>query len=145
MSRKVASKYDNDDDDTTVDIYPVPATVNITKQDSKKLFSNYESSEEEEEEEVEVASKKMKTASSVTVTLEDVHQELQRLTKAVEDLNKTVWVCYHEVTDLRFEFEDDRKLKSLESQKVTPENAKRKRVVKGKFTLPPGQRTLTQM
>ena len=143
MSRKVASKYYDDDDDTTVDIYPVPATVNITKQDSKKLFSNYESSEEEEE--VEVASKKMKTASSVTVTLEDVHQELQRLTKAVEDLNKTVWVCYHEVTDLRFEFEDDRKLKCLESQKVTPENAKRKRVVKAKFTLPPGQKTLTQM
>ena len=137
MSRKLSALYEDDDDDTTVDIYPVPATVKFINNDGKKLFTEFEEVDDEESE--------PKTAPTPTATLEAILNELQRNTKAVEDLHSSVMVCYREVADLRFEFEDERKLKRLDSMKVTPENIKRSRVEKTKNWVLPGQLTLTQM
>ena len=147
MSRKLSALYEDDDDDTTVDIYPVPATVKFINNDGKKLFTECEEVDDEENEPktAPTPTATLEEIPTTTATLEAILNELQRNTKAVEDLHSSVMVCYREVADLRFEFEDERKLKRLDSMKVTPENIKRSRVEKTKNRVLLGQLTLTQM
>ena len=138
--KTAASLYDDVDDDTTVDCDPGVEVIN-NKEDESVVY-------EEEEEEQEKSSKTIKTESTISQNdITVVLEQLQRLTKAVEDLDKSVWVCYREVADLRFDLEDEKKMKrlELESNKVTPESHKRSRSQKSRNTVPPGQLTLTQL
>ena len=136
MSRKVASKYDNDDDDTTVNIYTsIPKYVEVqTEGQEGKEMNSYEVEED--------AATEPKTATSTT--LDGVLKELQRNTKAVEDMHSSVMVVYQQIADLRWDIDEERKLKRQVNQKVTPENQKRSRLDKVTSNKPPDQLTFTQ-